>query len=475
MGLVLVLGAEAERLTSALTSAGLTVHRCEVPNDAMSAAVDEPCVLLWDTSEAPLAVATAEVLRQRPRGLVVSIALASDRESADRARAQGAEHTLPPWPDEVVATVRRALQRTATSSGLEATHRDTFFAMSLDMLCIANIEGYFRQLNPAWSTLGWSIDELTSRPFIDFVHPDDVVATLEVMSRLTTSDFSTISFENRYRCRDGSYRWLLWSARTSHDAMRPEDRLYFAVARDITERKDREAEQKRQTERLERSNAELEQFAHLASHDLQEPLRMVSSYVRLLERRYKGRLDPEADKYIQFALDGTERMRSLIADLLTFARLGYDDAPAPLTDLADVWVAVLDDLRAVIVESGAEVTSGPWPTLLAHPSHVHQILANLVGNALKFRRPEVAPRVRVATALEDGAWHFTVADNGIGIEPENFQRIFELFQRLHGQAAYPGTGLGLAIVKKLVMRHGGKVWVTSKPGEGTTIHFTLAA
>jgi light-regulated signal transduction histidine kinase (bacteriophytochrome) len=168
-------------------------------------------------------------------------------------------------------------------------------------------------------------------------------------------------------------------------------------------------------------------------------------------------------------------MRSLIADLLTFARLGYDDAPAPLTDMADVWVAVLDDLRDVIVESGAEVTSGPWPTLLAHPSHVHQILANLVGNALKFRRPEVAPRVRVATALEDGAWHFTVADNGIGIEPEDFQRIFELFQRLHGQVAYPGTGLGLAIVKKLVMRHGGKVWLTSKPGEGTTIHFTLAA
>lgn len=226
-------------------------------------------------------------------------------------------------------------------------------------------------------------------------------------------------------------------------------------------------------EELQRSNRELEQFAYVASHDLQEPLRMVSSYTQLLERRYKGKLDEKADMYIQFAVDGANRMQQLIQDLLVYSRVGTKGLPFQAVDTAQIVAEALQDLEVAMAESGAEVQLGALPTVWGDPSQIRQVFQNLLGNALKFRREGVRLRLEVEAQREDGVWQFRVSDNGIGIEAPYFDRIFLIFQRLHTKEAYPGNGIGLAVVKKIIERHGGKLWLESTPGEGSTFFFTL--
>jgi PAS domain S-box-containing protein len=223
---------------------------------------------------------------------------------------------------------------------------------------------------------------------------------------------------------------------------------------------------------LVRSNTELEQFAYVASHDLQEPLRMVASYTQLLARRYKGRLDPDADQFIQFAVEGVTRMKRLIGDLLAYSRVGTRGKELAPTPLAKVMNNVLVSLGPIIEETGAEVTVEPLPAVLGDETQLEQLFQNLLGNALKFKGGS-PPRVVVSAEAMDRKWVFSVRDNGIGIDPQYFQRIFVIFQRLHGKDEYPGTGIGLAICKKIVERHGGRIWVESVPGEGATFYFTL--
>lgn len=246
-----------------------------------------------------------------------------------------------------------------------------------------------------------------------------------------------------------------------------EGQFVLASVVDISARKQAEDE-------LRRSNEELERFAYVASHNLQEPLRMVGNYVQLLAKRYQGKLDADADEFIGYALDGELRMQQLIEDLLAYSQVGTQGAAMTPTDTDAVVKTVLSSLKLTIEESGGTVTHGPLPSVSADRGQLELLFLNLVSNAVKFRGAD-PPRVHISAAPSDVGWRFRVQDNGIGIAAQYFDSIFVIFQRLHGRERYGGTGLGLAIAKKIVERHGGRIGVESEPGRGTTFFFTLPA
>jgi PAS domain S-box-containing protein len=248
-----------------------------------------------------------------------------------------------------------------------------------------------------------------------------------------------------------------------------------AIAQGI-ERRRAEVALADQAAELRRSNADLQQFAYVASHDLQEPLRMVASYTQLLARRYQGRLDADAETFIGYAVEGVTRMQALINDLLDYSRIGTRGRRLGSVALDEALDEAIANLTVAIEQSGARVTREPLPVVRGDRAQIVQVLQNLVGNALKFRRPDEAPAVHVSAAPEGAsAWKIAVRDNGIGIAPEFFDRVFVIFQRLHTRAEYPGNGMGLAITKRIIERHGGRIWVDSQPDRGTTFQFTLAA
>ena len=259
----------------------------------------------------------------------------------------------------------------------------------------------------------------------------------------------------------------------------------IGIRLDVTEAKEREAALAEETERaasnareLERSNRELEQFAYIASHDLQEPLRMVASYCQLLQRRYAGKLDKDADDFIEFAVEGARRMQRLINDLLGYSRVGRRGAGSESFPAGEALDLAQSNLKGAIAESGARIEAEQLPTVIADRGQIVQLFQNLIGNAIKFRRDE-PPVIRIAAVREPlraGApmmTRVTVTDNGIGIAPEYLDRVFLIFQRLHERNKYPGTGIGLAIAQKVVEIHGGRIWIESTPGEGSRFHFTL--
>jgi light-regulated signal transduction histidine kinase (bacteriophytochrome) len=241
---------------------------------------------------------------------------------------------------------------------------------------------------------------------------------------------------------------------------------------EIAERKQTQEKLNKTLGELELSNKELEQFAYVASHDLQEPLRKVRNFTELLAKRYKNHLDGKADKFIDYIVDGVIRMQGLISDLLSYSRLDTQGKELNLTDSTQVFAQVLDNMQIAIDKSGAKITHDPLPTVMADAMQLGQLFQNLIGNSIKFC-DNGAIHIHIAAEKKNNECVFSVCDNGIGIEAEYAERIFEIFQRLHSQSDYPGTGIGLAICKKIVERHGGRIWMKSEPEKGATFYFTL--
>jgi PAS domain S-box-containing protein len=328
--------------------------------------------------------------------------------------------------------------------------------------------------------LSASITEWQSR-----IHPDDLERVRGLLADYLAGRVERFELEHRMRHKDGSYRWILARAGAVRDetgkALRlvgtntdrtEGKRLEESIAEQARQLAHRNAQLAWQSRELERSNEELERFAYAASHDLQEPLRMVTSFTGLLAKQYEGSLDEKAQQYIHYATDGAMRMRRLIQDLLAYSRAGARDAELVPIESEGVLADVCRNLAEALQESGATITHDPLPTVWADATQLGQVLQNLIGNALKFRG-EAAPAIHIGAERDRDVWRFSVRDNGIGIEPRHAERIFVMFQRLHTRAEYPGTGIGLALCRRIIERHGGHIWAQSAPGEGATFHFTL--
>jgi PAS domain S-box-containing protein len=305
-----------------------------------------------------------------------------------------------------------------------------------------------------------------------FIHPDDRQAFHQTVEQNESKNVPDImQIEERALRPDGKEMFVLCRMRVYKDNFGRSHRL-LGFTQDITEYKRIQTELVHQAEELARSNAELEQFVYAASHDLQEPLRMVASYTELLSRRYKGRLDSDADDFIAFAVDGANRMKRLINDLLLYSRVGTKGRPLQPTNSDSAFQQAVANLNVSIDESGAVVTSDDLPLVMADESQLIQLFQNLISNAIKFHTSGT-PRVHVSAELKGHEWIFAVRDNGIGIDPQFFDRIFLIFQRLHRASEFAGTGIGLAICKRIIERHAGRIWVESEPEKGSTFYFSL--
>jgi signal transduction histidine kinase len=306
--------------------------------------------------------------------------------------------------------------------------------------------------------------------FLQMIHPDD---RARVSQEIREANAANGAYETSFRVKwpDESMHDLSARGKVVRGAGEGLTRM-TGVFWDVTERNRGEERLARLLKELERSNKELELFAYVASHDLQEPLRMVSSYTQLLERRYSAKLDDDAREFIAYAVDGATRMQRLINDLLEFSRVSTRGKPPEKTNVADILGNVRANLSVAIEESGAIVTNDLMPVVTVDPGQLGQVLQNLIGNGIKFRNG-MRPHVHVRAVESPREWEFSVRDNGIGIEQQYFERIFVIFQRLHTAGDYQGTGIGLALCKRIIERHGGRIWVESTPNEGSTFSFTI--
>jgi PAS domain S-box-containing protein len=352
---------------------------------------------------------------------------------------------------------------------------DGFFAMSLDMLCIAGTDGYFRRLNPAWSeTLGWTDDELRSKPYLDFVHPDDRDDTLRRASQLADGK-TVVRFENRYACQDGSYRWLEWRAVRVHG----QDFIY-AAARDITEHKETDSRIRALNDQLEQRVAELnaltqelEAFSYSVSHDLRAPLRHITGFAAMLDKSAAASLDDQGRRYLRTISEAATRMGQLIDDLLVFSRMGRSEMQLGRVDLA----ALVEDVRREIASdlNGRSVSWNihPLPAVRADAATLRLVLTNLMSNAVKYSATRPAAEIEIGSNGTPTETVVFVRDNGVGFDMQYAHKLFGVFQRLHSTDQFEGTGIGLANVRRIIHRHGGRVWAESAVDRGATFFFSL--
>jgi len=321
--------------------------------------------------------------------------------------------------------------------------------------------------------LGYDEEEIIGKNWFDnFVPDNEREQVREGFVQFISGEIEPMEyFENIVSTKSGTVRLIAW-----HNTVLKDDEGNIvgtlSSGEDITERKKREEELHNLTEELKRSNADLEQFAYSASHDLQAPLRGIEGFIKLLSKRYKGKLDAKADEFIEFTIEGVQRMKMLIKDLLEYSQIGTKNKNFSSVDSSIPLALALANLQRSIEENKAAVTYDALPNVLADSSQLSRLFQNLIGNAIKFHGNEL-PKIHISAELKGEEWIFAVSDNGIGIDPKNFDRIFSVFQRLHTMEEYEGTGIGLASCKKIVERHGGRIWVVSEIGKGTTFYFTL--
>ena len=337
---------------------------------------------------------------------------------------------------------------------------------STSIIIITDVNGNIEYVNPKFTQVtGYTSEEVLGRKSTE--------TTREVYGKLwaTITSGGEWHGELHNKKKSGESYW----AQVSISPIKNMDGItthYLGVQEDITEKKKAQSALQNYAKELERSNEELQQFAYVASHDLQEPLRMITSYLTLLENRYKDKLDDDADEFIEFAVDGAKRMKQLIKDLLQFSRVGTHGKSFQKTNCEAVLKKTLSNLEVAIIENQAEIIYDSLPMIKADDFQLLQLFQNLISNAIKFRS-EKPPQIHIGAISKNGEWEFSIKDNGIGIEKEYEKRIFVIFQRLHTNNKYPGTGIGLALCKKIVERHGGHIWFESKLGEGSTFYFTI--
>ena len=320
--------------------------------------------------------------------------------------------------------------------------------------------------------LGYSRDDLLKMSLAEFTHADDLALERKELERIVSGQTPSFTMEKRCLRKDGGVIWV----RVTNSVPFAHDRRaswWISVVEDITERKRADAELLRTTTELARSNQDLEQFAYVASHDLQEPLRMVAGYLQLLSERYRGQLDEKADKFIVYAVEGAERMSGLIHDLLAYSRVNIRGEQFQKTSAEEAFCFAMRNLSSAIEQAGAMVYHDPLPTVRADKAQLSQLFQNLIGNAVKFHSPDRKAEIRISAREDDRFWHFVVQDNGIGFDEKYRDKMFLIFQRLQGRGKFPGTGIGLAICKRIVERHGGRIWANGRAGEGATFHFTI--
>jgi PAS domain S-box-containing protein len=318
--------------------------------------------------------------------------------------------------------------------------------------------------------LGYGREELLGRDVFEFIHPDDKSGSMKTFAEVMEKPSIPLSLKVRFLHKNMTWRTLeVVGVNLLHN---PAVGGIVINSRDITKREEAEQQLKKTTDELARSNADLQQFAYVASHDLQEPLRIIESFVKLLARRYKDKLDDKAEEFIGFTIDGVRRMQDLIKDLLEYSRVGTKGINLKPVDFSLAADRAVLNLQSAIEESNAVITHDKLPSVMADASQLNSLFQNLFSNAIKFHGME-APRIHVSAERKEDDWIFSVKDNGIGIKPSESERIFAVFQRLHGRGEYPGTGIGLAICKRIVERHGGRIWVESEPEKGSVFFFTI--